>query len=91
MLNLAQLLARETPPEPVAGRAVRLMPADKPEAGEAQHVCIACGKVGGDDDYYWRRRKNGALHRLKRCRACHIVQSEAAARIRKAKSRKVTP
>lgn len=91
MLNLAQLLARETLPQPKAPRAVRLMPEDDAEAGETTWACTECGKVAGADAYYWRRRKNGALHRLKWCRACHIVKSEAAAKIRKAAAKGVNP
>ena len=84
MLNLAQLLAREMPPQPKsAPRTVRPMGADLGD-GEVHYTCIECGSIGHAENFYWRLRKSGKLARLTRCKTCHMRQSEAAAKLRRA-------
>lgn len=89
MLNLAQLLARETPPAPTAGRVVKPLGAPDPDEidDQPQFRCAACNHMVPADGYTWYSRRGGKRCRHAYCRACRAATNAQAWRDKAAAKR----
>lgn len=86
---IALITGAGLPPTPKTGQGrlvLRLTGTnDAEDPDDPTWPCATCGKENNTDGYYWYPKTTGGHRRGRRCKKCHIAQSENAARRKREK------